>query len=421
LDLPSLENFFPEPRLKSLLKLALTENRDLRVAALNVLAARASFGVARGERLPELSLEAVKNVQGGPDLPTTRDYDLGLGLAFETDFFGRLKNMSQAAFQRYLEADEAARAARLTLVGQLAEAYLETRLGQEELALTSRTLANWRAYRAFIEERLISGQSALLDLERARAQVARAEAAEAAAATSLARSEKALDLLTGDLGVKSLPKALALAAWPRPVLPENVSSLVLLRRPDVLAAERALVASHADVGAARAAFFPSLTLTGRYGYMSGQLDELVGGTNAGWSFAPSLTLPLFAGGRNRANLDLSEARRSQAVAQYEKTLLVAFQEVAETLAVRPKLAAELKAQRNYLIVQNRVLELAQNRYQNGAISYLEVLEAQREAYEAEMAILGALRAQILNDVRLYLALGGDLGASLIAANLAGAQ
>jgi Cu(I)/Ag(I) efflux system outer membrane protein len=329
-----------------------------------------------------------------------------VGLAFEADLFGRLKDMSHAAFQRYLEAAEAARAARLSLVGQLAEAYLAVRLSLEELALTDRTLANWRAYLAFIEERLVSGQSSLLDLERAKSQVARAEAAQAAAQTALARAEKALDILTGDLSQKTLPQGLALAKWPRPNLPENVSSLVLLKRPDVMEAERALMASHANVGAARAAFFPSLSLTGRFGYMSGQLNELVGGTNAGWSFAPTLTLPHFAGGRTRANLDLAEARRSQAVAQYEKTLQTAFREVAETLAVRPKLAAELKAQNNYLASQNRVLELAANRYQSGAVSYLEVLEAQRDAYEAEMAALAARRDQILNDVRLYLALGG---------------
>ncbi|MDR2422202.1 MAG: TolC family protein, partial [Deltaproteobacteria bacterium] len=139
-----------------------------------------------------------------------------------------------------------------------------------------------------------------------------------------------------------------------------------------------------------------------------QLGSLVSGANAGWSFVPRLTLPLFAGGRNRGNLELAEARRFQAVAQYEKAIQTAFREVAEALAARPRLAREVKAQRNYLAIQNRVLELAANRYQNGAVSYLEVLEAQRDAYEAEMAALAARRDQILNDVQLYLALGGGL-------------
>ncbi|MDR1607736.1 MAG: efflux transporter outer membrane subunit [Deltaproteobacteria bacterium] len=408
LALPSLGDFFQEPRLKALIDLALTENRDLRLAALNVLAVRAEYGLAQAERYPSLEAEAQKIVQGGPERETTREYELGLMSVFEVDFFGRLKNLSQAAFQKYLGAAEAARAARLSLIAEVAEAYLENRMSAESLALTERTLKSWRDSLAFIENRLLSGQSALLDLEQARAQVARAELARATARTSLVRTEKNLKLLTGRLDDPALPSALTLAKWPDPKLPENVASNALLQRPDILAAERDLIASHFDIGAARAAFFPSLSLTGQFGYMSGQLNDLVSGANAGWSFTPRLNLPLFTGGRNRRALELAEIRRSQSLATYEKTIQAAFKEVAEALEARPKLAQERLAQNRLLQTQKRVLELAANRYQNGVISYLEVLEAQRETFEAEMAALDIRRAQILNDIKLYLALGGGL-------------
>jgi NodT family efflux transporter outer membrane factor (OMF) lipoprotein len=327
---------------------------------------------------------------------------------FEADFFGRLKNLSEAAFQRYLGAAEAARAARLSLIGQVAAAYLETRLSAEELDLANRTLNNWRSYLAFMENRLVAGQSQLLDLEMARSQVARAEASLAAAETVLSQAENNLALLVGSWAAKDRPDPWALAKWPRPNLPANVASTALLKRPDILEAERNLMASHADIGAARAAFFPSLSLTGELGYMSGQLDTLVASNSAGWSFVPRLTLPIFAGGRNVRNLELAWVRRSQAVAAYEKTIQVAFTEVALTLAARPKLAQEVAAQTNYLKAQRRVVELAANRYQGGAASYLDVLAAQRDFYEAEMAALRARRAEILNDIQLYLALGGGV-------------
>ncbi|MDR2141112.1 MAG: efflux transporter outer membrane subunit [Deltaproteobacteria bacterium] len=406
LALPAWESFFQEPRLQALIRIALIENRDLRLAALNVLAARATYGVSQADRYPNLDLEGQKSVTGGADKPTAASYELGLRSGFEVDFFGRLKNMSQAAFQRYLEATEAARAARLSLIAQVTEAYLETRLSQETLDLTNRTLHSWRASVAFVERSLISGQSTLLDLEMARAQVARAEAAQAAARTNLVRAENALKLLTGQLGQPELPPAWALADWPRPRLPANIASSALLNRPDLLEAERSLIASHADIGVARAAFFPSLSLTGQFGYMSDQLGSLVAGANSGWSFIPGVSLPLFAGGRNRQNLELAETRRDQAVAQYEKAIQVAFREVAEALAARPRLAEELSAQRQYLAAQKRVLALATDRYQNGVISYLETLSAQRDVLEAEMTAINMRKNQILNDIQLYLALGG---------------
>lgn len=378
------------------------------MAALNVLAARADYGIARADRLPSLEAQGQKSVTGGPERDTTRSYELSAMSAFEADFFGRLRNMTEAAFERYLASEEAALAARLSLIARVAEAYLESRTAQEGLGLARRTQANWRDSLAFIEQRLISGQSALLDLEQARAQAARAEAAVAESEVALSRADSSLKLLLGAQKDIILPPAWTLAEWPEMHLPENISSLTLLKRPDILEAEHQLIASHADIGAARAAFFPSLSLTGQFGYMSGELNTLAAGSNAAWNFLPRLTVPLFAGGRNRQNLELAEVRRSQAVAAYEKAVQTAFREVSEALLVRPRLIKQHSAQLNYINVQRRVLELAQNRYQNGVISYLEVLEAQRDVFEAEMALLNIRRSQLLNDISLYLALGGGL-------------
>ncbi|MDR1395333.1 MAG: efflux transporter outer membrane subunit [Deltaproteobacteria bacterium] len=408
LALPAWQDFFREPRLRALIETSLAENRDLRLAVLNIEAARASMGLARADRLPSLEAMGEKNISGGPERATVRSYELGLTSMWDLDFFGRLRNLSEAAREQYLAAAQGARAARLSLVAQAAEAYLETRLAEEELALTRRTLANWRSSQAFMEERIISGQGTLLDLEQARSQSALAETVLADNEASLKRAENALRLLIGRQDTLTLPPPWTLVRWEPAELPANVRSEVLLRRPDILEAEHRLKAAQADIGAARAAFFPSLSLTGTFGWMSGELNTLVSPAAAGWSFVPRLTLPIFAGGRNRANLELAEVRSSQAVAAYEKAIQTAFREAADALGVRPLLARQYQGQRQYLAIRRRVLELAQNRYQSGTVSYLEVLEAQREVFEAERNLLAVRRSQLLNEIRLYLALGGGL-------------
>ncbi|MDR1545702.1 MAG: efflux transporter outer membrane subunit [Deltaproteobacteria bacterium] len=405
---PPWRDFFPEPRLQALLAAALEDNRDLRLAALKVLEARARFGVARGERLPMVEAMGVETVSGSQRMPATRDYEAGLSAAFELDFFGRLKSMSEAAFEEYLAAEEAGRAARLSLVAMVAEAYLENRMAEEGLGLARRNLASWRSSLAFVEERVRSGQSSLLDLEQAKSMAAFAEVAVAERKEAAIRSESALQLLLGDFGARELPEPLTLEGWKPAPLPAGVPSTVLLRRPDVLEAEHMLKAANADIGATRAAFFPSISLTGQYGFMSERLDGLLSGQNAGWSFIPKITLPIFSGGRNLANLDLAEVRRSEAVVAYEMTVQTAFRETAEALAVREQLAKRHQAQRKYLNSLRQVQELAVNRYQSGAVSYLEVLDAQRSVFEAEMALLEIRVAQLMNETALYRALGGGL-------------
>ncbi|MDR2456209.1 MAG: TolC family protein, partial [Deltaproteobacteria bacterium] len=221
-----------------------------------------------------------------------------------------------------------------------------------------------------------------------------------------ARSENALKLILGDFSEKDLPKPTPILEWPDAVLPEGLSSTALLSRPDILEAEHALIASHADIGAARAAFFPRVSLTGALGLMSMELASLFDSGSGQWSYGPSVMLPIFSGGRNRASLELAEVRREMAVVEYEKAIQEAFREVREGLEVKSLLSDRVKAQRRYLATQRRVLELAANRYQSGVVSYLEVLEAQREVFEAEMTLIELRREFLFNDLSLYVALGG---------------
>jgi Cu(I)/Ag(I) efflux system outer membrane protein len=365
--------------------------------------------VEKADRLPGLEAEGQKSVTGGAAMPTRRSYEALIALpAFELDFFGRLKNLSASALEQYLATEEAALTARLALVAEVASAYLDSRLAWERLRLTEANRKSWRSSLAFIEERARSGQARLLDLEQARGMLEFAEANLADRRTEIVRAENALKFLTGYFEDQELPEPLALQNWSPATLPEAVPSTVLLQRPDVLEAEHQLKAALADIGVARAAFFPRLALTGSYGLMSGELGNRFTGSAAAWNFTPSLNLPLFAGGRNRANLDLAETRRETAVIQYEKVIQAAFRETADALLTRESRQRQFEAQRQYLATQRRVRELAVNQYQSGTVSYLEVLEAQRDVFEAEMTLLELRREQLANEINLYLALGGGL-------------
>jgi Cu(I)/Ag(I) efflux system outer membrane protein len=407
LRLPSFQEFLPEPRLTKLIELALEDNRDLKLATLKIEEALAQYGVTRSERFPMLEAQSSDSVRGGSDQSTSNQYGVELMLpSFELDFFGRVKNMSQAALENYLATSEAQRYARIALISSVAGAYLDTRLAWEKRRLTERNLENFRSSMAFVEERILSGQSSLLDLERARGLVDFAQADLASRKAEIIRAENALNILLGDFNSKELPEPLPLLKWPKLTLPDGLDSSVLLNRPDILEAEHQLIAANADIGAARAAFFPKLSLTGALGFMSMELASLFDTSSDQWSFTPIVSLPIFSGGKNRRNLDLAEVRREMAVVNYEKAVQGAFKETAETLTVRSELAERFSHQQRYLSTQRRVLELASNRYQSGVISYLEVLEAQRDVFEAEMVLLEIKREQIFNDIALYSALGG---------------
>ncbi|MDR1360435.1 MAG: efflux transporter outer membrane subunit [Deltaproteobacteria bacterium] len=403
--------FFKDPRLREFISASLERNRDLRLAVLAVAEARARYGVQNAERFPMLDAQGSGAYSGKFQPPSeNRNYESAAMATFAPDLFGRLGNMSEAALQAYLATKEAAKAAQIVLVSEVAREYLAERLAAEGRQLALDALKSRRDSYAFVERRVQSGQSSLLDLEQARSMVAAASAVLAQREREVIQADNALQFFSGGFKLRDLPPAVPLVEQRLADLPLNVSSLVLLERPEIMEAEHKLRAANADIGAARAAFFPSISLTGNLGYMSADLSQLVAGASGFWSFLPRITLPIFAGGRNAANLELAEIRKESSIVQYEKSIQSAFREVADALRGRKFFAEQYAAQRDYLASQRLVLDLAMSRYVNGSVSYLEVLDAQRNVFQSELDLLGIRRDQLLNEISLYSALGGGLAA-----------
>ena len=407
--------FYAEPALQELIARALEHNRDLRIAALNMEAARAQYGIQRADRLPGIGAAAGATRQRVPaDLSPTgssriaEQYEATVGVsAFELDFFGRVRNLGDAALSEYLATVEARRAAQIALVAQVAATWLNGVAAAEQLALLDRTLQAREDSLRLIRLRYDGGAANELEVRQAEGLVESARALRADAQRERRQARNALELLVGqpldDSATGAKPFAeVALPKAPAPGLPSDL----LERRPDILAAEERLRGANASIGAARAAFFPRITLTGAAGTASRDLDGLFGGGSGIWSFLPRITLPIFDGGRNQAALDLAEVRRDIAVAGYEKTVQVAFREVADALAARDTIGARLDAREAQVAAAARSLELAELRYRGGVDSQLQWLDAQRSLLGAEEALLAARVAGAANLVELYKVLGG---------------
>jgi multidrug efflux system outer membrane protein len=404
-----------DARLQALVALALEGNRDLRVAALNVELARAQHGVQRAGQLPQLAASAGGTQQRLPaDLNTSGQavtagaWSVGLGLAaFELDLFGRVRSLADAALEQYLATEEARRSAHLALVAAVATQYLTGLALDEQATLARETLQAVEGALRLSRRLAEAGRASELDLRSAEAQVETARFNLAVAEQQQARAENALVLLLGGPLPADLPPALPLDASQLVVaLPAGVPSEVLARRPDVLAAEHALEAANALVGAARAAFFPSISLTAFGGTSSASLDGLFSGGSTSWSFSPRLTLPIFAGGALRASLRVAEVRTSIEVARYERVIQGAFREVADALVAQAWLEEQLRAQASRVTAEARRFELSELRYRGGADSQLTVLIAQRDLYAARQQLIQTRLARLTNLVDLYKALGG---------------
>ncbi len=398
--------FVTDARSRRLVALALEGNRDLRVAVLNVERARAALGVQRADRLPTLGVgltaQRGSTVGGG----TAGTYTAGLTVSsFELDLFGRVKSLTEAAAARYLASDEGRRAAQLSLVAGVVQADLALRASEELLALTQRTLATREDTLKLVQRRFEVGASAEPELRANESLVAGARAALAALERQRQLDRNALVLLLGQPLPEDLPAAAPLAGLAFAELPAGTPSEVLLERPDVRQAEQALIAANADIGAARAAFFPRITLTASAGVASSQLSNLFDNAGA-WSLGAQLLQPLFDAGRNRANLEATQATRGIAVAQYEQSVQSAFREVADALAGRSTLADQLTAQRAQATAESRRLELVERLFAGGAASALDRLDAERSALAARQAVVQLELAQAQNAVQLYRVLGG---------------
>ncbi|MCB2173801.1 efflux transporter outer membrane subunit [bacterium] len=406
--------FFGDPGLREVLALAEANNLSLRIAMHRVAEARAQFGIQRAEQLPSIGLGAYGNRSRVPaDLSISgrsyvaAQYQATLNLsAWELDFWGRVRNLKDVALETYLASDEAWRAVRVALVAQVANTYLAERELDERVAIACRTVVTREEAHRILVRRYEVGSASRLDAAQAEILLNQARAELTVLERLREQNHNALVLLVGTpLAPMARPLSEVESGFVRGIDP-GLSSDVLLDRPDVLAAEHRLKAAHANIAAARAAFFPRITMTAGLGSASAELDGLFGGGSQVWSFLPSLSLPIFDAGRTQANLDLAEARRDAAVADYEQVIQRAFREVADALAERRWLAEQVGVQRASLAAQSERARLAGLRYSNGAASYLEVLDAERDRFATEQALVQTRRALLASGVNLYAALGG---------------
>lgn len=411
-------DFFRDPQLQQVIALALENNRDLRVAALNIERARALYQVRRADLLPEVDGTAAGSAQRIPaDLTgtgraqTVHQYSLGLGISsYELDFFGRVRSLRDQALEEYLATTEARRSAQISLVAAVAGGYLNLAADRERLQLARRTLDNQQAAYQLIQHRFEAGVASALDLNQARTSVDTARVDIARYTTLVARDQNALDLLAGTPVAEALlPQALSDQLASPAALPAGLPSEVLLQRPDIRQAEHRLKGFNANIGAARAAFFPRIVLVSSIGTGSDQLSGLFGDGSLAWTFAPRLTLPIFTAGANRANLEVARVDQKLAVARYEKAIQAAFREVADALAQRGTIEEQMAAQQSLTDATAKSYQLSRARYDKGVDSYLNVLDSQRALYGAQQNLIGVHLTRLANQVTLYQVLGGGAG------------
>ncbi len=412
-QLPEWQEFFSDEKLQQIIGTALTNNRDLRIAALNVEKARAMYGIQRGDLFPTINANgsATKqripaNVEGFPEPMTIENYGVNLGVAsWEIDFFGRIRSLKDEALQEYLATDQARRSAQILLVSSVAQAYLTLAADRENLKLAETTLESQQSSHDLIKRRHDLDLVSDLDLYRVQTQVDAARRDVARYRQQAAQDENALNLLVGSsVPGELLPTELNGVTPPKEISP-GLSSEVLLRRPDVLQAEDLLKAANADIGAARAAFFPQISLTAAIGTSSSDLSGLFKSGSGAWSYAPQIVMPIFDA-RTWSAHKAAKVQQEIAVTQYEKAIQSAFREVADALAVRGTVDQQVAAQLSLVNAFAETYRLSNSRYDKGIDNYLSVLDAQRSLFAAQQGLVFLRLAKLANQVQLYAVLGG---------------
>lgn len=401
-------NFFADPQVTRLIAEALSNNRDLRMAALKVEEARAQFNVTDADRYPQLNASSGITYSGGlkSDKPTSQEYDAGLELSYELDFFGKLRNMSEADRQNFFASEEARRAVHILLVSIVSQSYFSQQLAYKQLRIARETLKNYQQSYAFVEQQLVTGSTNVLALEQARGQIESTRAEIAKREGELAQANNALQLVLGTYRVLPAENGASDSAMIPVKLPPNLSSDILLQRPDIMEAEYQLKAADANIGAARAAFFPSISLTSGLSTSSTALSSLFTPASGMWNFIPKIDIPIFNAGRNNANLKLAEIRQQQSVVNYEQKIQAAFKDVADALALRDSINNQIDAQQRYLDSLQITLQRARGLYASGAVSYIEVLDAERSLFATQQTLLDLINSRHVNEINLYTALGG---------------
>ena len=409
----SRQDFFADPQLQELIELALENNRDLRLAALNVERARALYGIRRAELFPAVNAAGA----GGRQRRSTdliapgeqnivEQYKVNLGVAaWEIDFFGRIRSLKDQALEAYLATDEARRGAQIALVAEVARTYLSLAANRENLALSQSTMATQLNSYKLEEKRFNVGITSEIDLRRAQIPVETARRNVAIYTQRVAQDKNALNLLAGEPVLESLlPNDLSHIQPPKDIS-AGLTSEVLLQRPDILAAEHQLKGAYAIIGAARAAFFPRISLTSTFGTASNELSGLFNSGSKTWNFTPLVVMPIFDA-RVWAAYRVSKAERDIVLTRYEKTIQVAFREVADTLAIQGSIDQQVAAQQALVVATAETYRLADLRYNQGIDDYLGVLVAQRSQFAAQQVLVLLRLSKLTNRVRLYAVLGG---------------
>jgi len=408
------QNYFVNPQLQKVIELALKNNRDLRIAALNIEKFRAQYQIKRADLLPTVNVSGSGTVQRLPGSvsssgqPTiSRLYNANLGLsAYELDFFGRVQSLKDQALEQYLATEQARNSVQITLVADVANSFLTLAADRERLKLARETFASQQASYQLIKSRAEAGASSELDLRQAQTSVESARFDVARYTSLVAQDENALSVIIGSSVPADLkPEALTEIVTIKDVEP-GLPSELLQKRPDILQAEGTLKAANANIGAARAAFFPKISISTNIGTTSNQLTSLFAPGSAAWLFAPQITIPIFDTGRNTANLKVSEADRDIALAQYEKAIQNAFREVSDAMVLRDNIGEQKSAQQALNVAASESYRLADARYRAGINNYLTVLDSQRSMYTAKQGLISVDLARLANLATLYKVLGG---------------
>ena len=409
----SWQKFFIDARLLKLIEMALANNRDLRLAALNVEHARALYGVRRAELFPSLTAAGSGSKQRVPaDLSVTgnsmieKQYSVNLGItSWEIDFFGRIRSLEEKALQEYLATEQARRSAQISLISEVGRAYFTLAADRQNLKLSEDILKSREAMYSLISRQYEVGVVNELDLRRVQTQVDTARGAVARYTQLVAQDENALNLLVGSTVPRELLPSNMDSVKPPEEISAGLSSSVLLRRPDIIAAEHRLKAAYANIGAARSALFPRIALTTSAGTASSELSGLFEAGSRTWNFTPQISVPIFDA-RTWAALRVTKTERKIALAQYEKAIQTAFKEVSDSLAVKGTIEQRIEAQQSLVDALARTYQLSKERYTKGIDSYLGVLDAQRSLYAAQQGLISLRLAKLANQIRLYAVLGG---------------
>jgi len=409
------QQFFSNPKLQQLIELSLKNNKDLQIAALNVQRVRALYQIEDAALYPSLDLNASGTRQRVPaDLTGTgnaqinQQYSATVGMtSYELDFWGKVRNQSEQALQQLYSTEQAQLSSQISLVSELANAWLTYAADQQLLELATHTLHSQQKTLELTEQSYNLGAASALTLQQVKSTVATAKVDIASHQRLVARDKNALDLLTGtQVSTDLLPDQPLSKLLQLPELPAGLPSDLLQQRPDLKAAEHDLLAANANIGIAKAAFFPSISLTANAGSASAELDNLFKGGSGSWSFIPSVNLPIFNMGRTQANLEVAEAQQQVALATYQQKIQQAFREVSDSLADRAGYAAQLQAQQDLANSNQQSFILSEARFKQGADSYLQVLDAQRSWYSAQQQLISGQQALLASQISLYKVLGG---------------